>query len=665
MRAGDAPASVWRTFAALALPHRRRFAWVAVLALLGTATQLVGPLIYRAAVNDIAGLFVGAPGDRGIDTLVSDDAADVGDALGAVDGGAAEDDTADAGVDDDTADGGVVDDGATPAMEPHRRGQVSSRTPRQTLDTLLWSVALLFLVSVVSHWFALLADQQTALLACRIEGDVIQRTFGHVLKLPLPFFAKRSSGGLAKQVDQLDQVSPIVTAAANQVAPELLRMLGVLVIMMTQSHRLTLIALVTLPLYVWVVRRSASRLETGLGRYYEMWEGVSARIQQALAGIKTVKLSGAEAREASRLAGESTRAYDTFVERNRLANRYVFWQASLAQLSRALVLGYGGWLVLEHQLTPGDVVMFVVYLDQLFNPIESLTSLGFALQEHVASLKRAAALLALPGEEAAGEPLAPGPGRVEMTGVRFGYAPGQEVLKGVDLVLEPGKVTALVGPSGAGKTTAIDLLLKLQAPWAGDVRLDGQSLAALDASAVRQAMGVVAADGTLFSGTLADNLRYKRPDATDDEVRAAALAAGLERTLARLPDGLESAIGEGGLGLSVGERQRVQIARALVGRPRVLVLDEATANLDYATEEAVRTALLEATPRPTTLVVAHRFSMVAGADHVYVLADGVVREHGTVDELVARGGWFAEFARSAGHGAEAATPSPADDDDDD
>jgi ABC-type multidrug transport system fused ATPase/permease subunit len=309
-----------------------------------------------------------------------------------------------------------------------------------------------------------------------------------------------------------------------------------------------------------------------------------------------------------------------------------------------MVLALGGWFALKHELTPGDVVMFVAYVGMLYDPIDSLTGLAVELQQYGIALRRALRLTQVRRESQAGEPLRPGPGRIEFKDVHFSYVAGREVLRGLSVEIKPGQVVGLVGPSGAGKTTTADLLLRLYEPESGTILIDGQRLSELKTGSVRREIGVVAADGAVFRGTLADNIRYQRPETSDEAVRSAAVAAGLGPALDRLPDGVQSMVGEGGMGLSVGERQRLQLARVLAADPRIMVLDEATANLDYATELEVKRALATLRQERTTIVIAHRFSMVRDADYVYVLESGRVMEAGTPNELAAAGGWFTGFA---------------------
>ncbi len=632
--------AVWKNIFRLILPYRKKFLWVVTLGLLSTGVGLIEPLIYREAINDVAGLFVrqareNAQKDLGVDPEEEESIrnmirSEAPDSAGVTT------------VPDSTS-------GTKTAAQPtpHSPGHVAARSPKQALNTLLWAVVWLFAINLAGTLLWRLGENTNTRLSCLIEQGFIQTTFSHVLRLPLAFFGRRSSAAIAKQIDQSEEVTSVVNGLSQQVLPELISLLGILGIMFWQNVALASVALVTIPFYILIAWRSAGKLESGLANYYSRWEEVSSRIQDGLAGIKTVKLAGAEAQEVRQLQTVAGEAYKDYIDRARLANKYVFWETMLSHLSTALVFGYGGYLTLENRLTPGDVVMFVAYLDRLYGPVDTLASLWVELQQNVASLARAFRLLDKGVEEKAGPALQLTEARIEFRDVWFRYNEEREVLKGLSFTLAPGEATALVGGSGAGKTTIADLLMKLYEPTGGSIWIDGQELSTLDAASVRRQIGMVSTDGAVFRGTLADNIRYKRPDATDEAVMQAAMAAGMQATLQRLPQGLQTPVGESGIGLSVGERQRIQIARVLVAKPRILILDEATANLDYATEAEIRKTIDDIRRSTTILIIAHRFSMVRDADKAIVLDEGQIAEEGTPAELLQNDGWFAHFAAAA------------------
>jgi ABC-type multidrug transport system fused ATPase/permease subunit len=624
--------TVWENIFRLIVPHRRKFLWVVTLGLLSTGASLIEPLIYRTAINDVAGLFVrqarlNAQKDLGVDPGEADSIQSM--------------------IRSEVPDSASGVQPPVKQPEPHTLGHVAARSPRQALDTLLWAVVWLFVINLIATLLWRLAENTNTRLSCLIEQRFIQNTFAHVLRLPLSFFSRRPSAAIAKQIDQSEEVTGVVNGFSQQILPELISLVGILAIMFWQNVALTTVALIAIPAYVLIAWHSAKRLESGLADYYSRWEEVSSRIQDGLTGIKTVKLSGSEDREVDRLQAAAGTAYMDYIKRAQLSNKYVFWETMLSHLSTALVFGYGGYLTLENRLTPGDVVMFVAYLDRLYGPIDALASLWVELQQNVASISRAFRLLENGEEEKEGHDLQLTQGRIEFRDVRFSYAGEREVLKGVSFTLYPNRITGIVGGSGAGKTTTMDLLMKLYEPTAGAILVDGQDLRTLDPSSLRSQIGVVSTDGAVFRGTLADNIRYKNPGATDGEVWEAAMSAGLHSTLDRLPQGLATQVGESGIGLSVGERQRIQIARMLAAHTRIVVLDEATANLDYATEEEIRRTIDRIRHKATVIIIAHRYSMIRDADQVIVLADGRVEEAGTPAELLEKSGWFTRFAAAA------------------
>jgi ATP-binding cassette, subfamily B, bacterial len=595
---------------ALILPLKKQFIWVVILSLLGTGTSLIEPLIYREAINDVAGVFVSQARDSA------------------------------------RKESGLAKEPHRKTKEPHHKGKVAPRTPQQALDTLLWAVIWLFVINLVSTLLWRIGENKNVKFSCGIEQNFILGTFRHVLNLPLGFFVRRPAAAIAKRIDQSEEVSAIVNGFSQQILPELIGLVGILGIMFYENSTLTAISMIIIPLYLLIAWTSAKKLEFGLTEYYQKWEGVSTRIQDALSGIKTVKLSGAEDRELKNLESASSEAYADYIHRSRLANKYEFWETVLTHLSTALVLGYGGYLTLENKLTPGDVVMFVTYLDRLYSPIDNLATLWISLQQNLVSISRAFKLTDRPVERRDGRALLLEAGKIEFKKIQFSYSPDRKILNDVSFTIEPGKMTALVGPSGAGKTTIIDLILKLYKPDAGNILIDGQDISNLDPSSVRKQIGIVSADGALFNGTIRDNISYKKPEAGTREIEEAVVAAGLENTIRRLPMHLETLVGENGIGLSVGERQRIQIARILLAKPRILVLDEATANLDYATEGEIKLSIEEIRKQNTVIVIAHRFSMVRDADYVVVLDEGKVIESGRPAALISSGGWFSEFSKN-------------------
>jgi ABC-type multidrug transport system fused ATPase/permease subunit len=633
--------NVWLSIYRLVEPYKKTLLLVFAISLLSTGISLVEPLIYREAVNDIAGLFVQKARNDVKAEMGIEPETDEAPIVSYIEKKIAPDQET---KEENGNTGGKADVKNKRVKEPHRKDHIAPRTSNEAFRTLLWAVVLLFIINLLGLVFWWIGDNIDVKLACTIERRFIQRTFGHVLKLPLAFFSKRSSAALHRQIDQSEEISATVSVFTKQVFPEVVSLVGILGIMFWQNATLALLSISIVPFYLIITIISTKKLEMSLTGYYDKWEEVSARMQDALGGIKTVKLSGAEEREVNRLDDKAGEAYKDYVSRALLANKYSFWQVLLTHVASAMVLTYGGYLALHHKLTPGDVVMFVAYLDMLYEPIDNLASIWAEVQQNVTSIARAFRLLNTNVEEKKGKEFKIVKGNIEFKNVVFGYVQDRTILKGLTFNAKPGKITAIVGTSGSGKTTTVDLLLKLFEPQSGEIFIDGQKLSEMDASSVRREIGMVSTDGAIFRGTLADNIRYKKPGASDDEVKAAAISAGMQTTLQRLPDGLLTPVGENGFGLSVGERQRVQIARVIVSRPSILIMDEATANLDFATEAEVKKTIDEIRKENTVIIIAHRFSMVKDADHVIVLDDGQVAEEGSPAELIGKGGWFADFA---------------------
>ena len=686
----------------VARPYAGRLLLVAVLTSLGALGELVEPWVYRAIINDIAGVFVSKAtglwpeileelrsggGEAEVETPPAPatpppsgpsttTAPPVGQAPSAATGS----EPAGAPSSATSATGGAAkppltaanrdkraQESATSAAKArqarrsrlHRlRQQVEQslqqtaqpsstapvlppRTVSHAMRTLWLGVLVLLAATLLAKLFTAAADLLAAHTTNDIEENFILKTFRHVLRLPYAYFTQRPSGSIARQIDQSDQMAPLYAAITQEVWSELFTATAIIIVMLSVNLQLSLVVLAAVVVYLLVTLQMTRHLEAHLEDYYALWDGVSGRIQEMVAGIKTVRTHGNENHEADRTASIVRNAFRTYLRRRRVETRYSLIQNLLIYGSKGIVLGVGGMRALEHQLTPGDVVMFMVYLDRIYSPVHNLTGLYSAIQRNVVSLLRAFRLLEVP-EEGGGDrkPIEVRECRVDFRDVEFRYREDRLVLRGINFTLEPGQVTALIGPSGAGKTTIADLVVQLYTPQKGSILVDGEDLARADLSRWRKQIAVVSPEGTIFRDTLADNIRYGRTGATDDEVRAAALKAGLGAAVERLPQGLETPLGERGYELSLGERQRVLLARAFLASPKLLILDEATANLDFKTEAAIKKTLCELTRGRTTLIIAHRQSMMTDVDRVVAIRDGQVIEEGTPQALLGRQGYF-------------------------
>ena len=622
----------------LGRPYLRQFALIAVLVSLGTVSALFQPWVYRTIVNDVAGVFVENREIAAVEREAGRVALSLEHALGSfrrIFHLPLQQHRREAG------------------RPPHR---LPGRTVPQALATVVVGAILLLAVRMISEACRVAGDNRATILAGRIEQDYILGTFRHVVRLPLEFFTRRQSGAIARQIDQTDNITPFFTAVSQEAWPSLFQLVIVVGTIAKLNWELGLVILIGAPAYALVTWHMSRRLGTRLEEYYGLWDEVSGRIQQGVAMIKTLLGLGAGEHEADQVKGVADRAFDAYIARSRLENRYMFLQETIVTVSKAAALLLGGIKALQHQLTPGDVVLFVAYLDRVFDPIEDLTNLLRSLQENATALERSERLNAIPEAPGATRPpLQPGNGAVEFADVHWSYRPERPVLQGISFRIAPGEHVALVGPSGAGKTTLTDLLTGFYEPQKGRILVDGQDLRAVSPASVRNEIRSVSADGALLRFSIAENIRYGRFGADDDDVRGAARMAGLDPLLERLPEGLQTVVGERGVELSTGERQRILLARAFIARPRILILDEATANLDFRTEGLVKQAIHELARGRTTLIVAHRRSMVEGADRVMVLRGGRIEQEGPPARLAEVPGYFRDFMLADGARIEAQT----------
>ncbi|MGW5054542.1 ABC transporter ATP-binding protein [Actinokineospora sp. NPDC004072] len=540
-----------------------------------------------------------------------------------------------------------------------------------SVSSVVWLAVVIAGLAVLAAALGVAERWQSARIGEGLIFDLRRAVYEHVQRMPVAFFTRTRTGALVSRLnnDVLGAQRAFTSTLAGLVT-NVIQLVLSLGVMMTLSWQVTALALVLLPVFVLPARRMGRRM-AALQREAA---GLTASMQTQMTerfsapGATLVKLFGRPDDESAEFAARAGRVRDIGV-RTAMATRWFMTGLQLVSaLAQALVYGLGGYLALTGQLAPGTVVALALLLTRLYTPLTALANARVDMMTALVSFERVFEVLDLPPmiEERPGARAVPdGPVSVEFADVRFGYPPaekvslasleevavldrrgGVEVLHGVSFEARPGEVVALVGSSGAGKSTIASLVPRLYDVDAGSVRLSGVDVRDLAFQSLREAVGVVTQDGHLFHDTIRANLAYARPSAAEDELWSALRGARLDGLIASLPDGLDTVVGERGYRLSGGERQRLTIARLLLAQPRVVILDEATAHLDSSSEAAVQAALADALRGRTALVIAHRLSTIRAADKILVIEDGRVVEQGDHDTLLAAGGRYSELYRT-------------------
>src|SRR5438034_183911 len=512
-------------------------------------------------------------------------------------------------------------------------------------------ISAIYLANLLLGWFLSVAQVKSAIAVGQgAMNDLRLAVFEHIQRLSLNYFDKTHQGRIISRADSdIDSLDRVLTWGANQLLASALTLLGVMVILLQYDKRLCLAVSVVIP---------PLAVATGLFHNYGMQayrelRAQSSRITGAMAeNIAGVRVAQAFAREEENLVRFQQLQgdyFDRFLVLARIFHTYMPFIGLVSGLGTAIVLGYGGSLVMRREITVGELAAFILYLGMFFGPIQTMGDLYNTVLSTAASAERIFQLLDTEPQirdrpDATG--LAPVRGHIAFDHVYLRYdttPPGTWILKDICFEAKPGETVALVGATGSGKTSIISLLARFYEPQHGRITMDGIDLQAATLESLDRQPVIVTQDNFLFTGTLMENIKFGRADATDDEVLEAAKTLGAHDIVTRFDKGYETKVAERGANFSTGERQLICVVRAMVGRPRILILDEATSAVDPHTETLIQHALEKLFERRTSFVIAHRLSTVRHAHQILVLQHGEIVERGTHDELLRGGGHYAKL----------------------
>jgi ATP-binding cassette subfamily B protein len=512
------------------------------------------------------------------------------------------------------------------------------------LDVLTAVVIAFVAFGLAAFGLSALQTYFTGWVGERALADLRIRLFRHLQRLSLGFYERNRTGAVVSRItNDVEALDQLVTDGVSSLVQNSLVLIGTAVVLFFLDWRLALATLLVLPLMAGATAWFRIRSNRAYRRVRERLGLVTATLAEDISGMRVVQSFTREptSQRSFRGVNEAYRGanYETVV----LNGVYFPAVDVLSSVATAIVLGFGGYLVIDGSLTVGTLFAFSLYLANFFDPVQQLSQLYNTFLSATAALDRIISVLDEEPEVVDApdaRELPPVEGHVRFEHVDFGYGELPDVLHGFDLDVPPGRTVALVGHTGAGKSTIAKLLSRFYDPRAGRITIDGHDLRDVAQESLRRQLGIVPQEGFLFAGTLADSIAFGRPDATREEIAAAAVAVGADEFVAGLPDGYDTELGERGFRLSLGQRQLVAFARALLANPRILILDEATSSVDIGTERRIEHGLNQLLAGRTAFVIAHRLSTIQRADLIVVLDHGAIVEQGTHEELIAAGGAY-------------------------